>query len=283
MHDLFISYSSEDAASVAAVVACLKERGLAVWFDQSDVLPSHNVVSEIDLALGSCSHFLLFASRAYFNSEWATAEYRAALYMALSKRSVSVLVVRLDDSPLPPLIAPLNHIPFTTPAEVCATITDFFAPPAESADSSRSPRGRHWSKCSWDSLDDAHLYTVLDTLLSNIGVLRQQCGPETRLRVAVNNSLSFDLIVSVPLISDEMLMADLHSEWRIFKVLKKTVNSHTETLRKGGLGIFQPAFEITLDEKLSELGISRAKINSQLSAIVPVLKRYEVDTAKAED
>jgi hypothetical protein len=283
MHDLFISYSSKDAASVAAVVACLKERGLAVWFDQSDVLPSHNVVCEIDLALESCSHFLLFASRAYFNSEWATAEYRAALYMALSKRDVSVLVVRLDDSPLPPLIAPLNHISFTTSAEVCTTITDFFAPLAESANSSQSPHGPRWSKCSWGSLDDAHLYTLLDTLLSNIGVLRQQCGPETTLRVEVSNRLSFDLIVSVPLINDEMLMADLHSEWRIFKVLKKTVNSHTETLRKGGLGIFQPAFEITLDEKLSELSISRAKINSQLSAIVPALKRYEVDTAKAED
>ena len=84
----------------------------------------------------------------------------------------------------------------------------------------------------------------------------------------------------MPLINDEMLMANLHSEWRIYKVLKKTVNSHTETLRKGGLGIFQPAFEITLDEKLSELNVSRAKINSQLSAVVPALKRYEVDTAE---
>ncbi len=99
----------------------------------------------------------------------------------------------------------------------------------------------------------------------------------------ISNQLFFDLTISAPLINDEMLMADLNSEWRIYKVLKKTVNSHTETLSKGGLGIFQPAFEITLDEKLSELNVSRARIHSQLSAIVPVLKRYTVDTAKAED
>jgi hypothetical protein len=274
MHDLFISYSSEDAAKVAAVVECLKKRGLAVWFDQSHVLASQNVVREIDLALESCSHFLLFASRAYFNSEWATAEYRAALYMALSNRNVSVLVVRLDGFPLPALIAPLNHIPFTTPAEVCANVTNLFAPLGESVTSSRTPHKTSWSACSWESLDDAHLYTLLDTLLLSVGSLRQQDGPEATLRVDISNRLSFELIISVPLIDDEMLMADLNSEWRIYKVLKKTVNSHTETLRKGGLGIFQPAFEITLDEKLSELNASRAKINSQLSAIVPSLKRY---------
>jgi hypothetical protein len=283
MHDLFISYSSDDAADVAAVVGCLRGRGLAVWFDQSHVLPSQNVVGEIDLALKGCRHFLLFASRAYFDSEWATAEYRAALYMALSVRKVSVLVVKLDDSPLPPLLAPLNHIPFTTTAEVCAAISGLFAAPPESGPPTPRPYSARRSECSWDSLDDAHLYTLIDTLLSNVGALRQQGGPETALRVEVSRRLSFDLIVSVPLINDELLMADLHSEWRIYKVLKKTVNSHIEALRKGGLGIFQPAFEITLDEKLSELDISRARINSQLSTIVPVLKRHEVDTAKAED
>jgi hypothetical protein len=283
MHNLFISYSSKDTAKVAAVVECLKKRGLAVWFDQSHVLASHNVVREIDLALESCSHFLLFASRAYFNSEWATAEYRAALYMALNKRNVSVVVVMLDDFPLPPLIAPLSHILFTIPAEVCATITNLIVPYAEFASSLQSHYSTHWSECSWDSLDDAHLSALLDTLLSNIGSLWQQGGPETTLRAEINNRLSFELTISVLLINDEMLMADLHSEWRIYKVLKKTVNSHTETLRKGGLGIFQPAFEITLDEKLSELNVSRAKLNSQLSAIVPALKRYEVDMAKVED
>jgi TIR domain len=279
MHDLFISYSRKDAASVAAVVECLKKRGLAVWFDQSQVFAAHNVVGEIDLALESCSHFLLFASRDYFNSEWATAEYRAALYMALSKRNVSVLVVKLDDSAVPALIAPLQHIPFTTPAEVCATITGFFAPHDAADSSSRRPHSTLWSECSWDSLDDASLYTLLDTLLSNVGALRQQGDTETTFRVKISNQLFFDLTISVPLINDEMLMADLNSEWRIHKVLKKTVNSHNETLRKGGLGIFQPAFEITLDEKLSELNVSRARIHSQLSAIVPVLKRYIVDTA----
>jgi hypothetical protein len=282
MHNLFISYSSEDAARVAAVVECLRERGLAVWFDQTHVLASHNVVREIDLALERCSHFLLFASRAYFDSEWAAAEYRAALYMALSKRDVSVLVVKLDDSPLPPLIAPLNHILFTTPAEVCDAITNLFAPAAGSAAEPRSHSGTRRTECSWELLDDAHRYVLIDTLLSNVGSLRQQSDSETTFRVEISGRLFFDLTVSVPLINDEMLMADLYSEWRIFKVLKKTVNSHTETLRKGGLGIFQSAFEITLDEKLSELNGSRTKINSQLSAIVPALKSYEVDTAKAD-
>jgi hypothetical protein len=284
MYDLFISYSRVDTARVAAVVECLKEQRLAVWFDQSHVLAPHNVVREIDLALASCSHFLLFASRSYFDSQWASAEYSAALYRALSERSVSVLIVRLDDVALPALIAPLNHILFTTPEEVCAVIAGLFAPPAESDLSPQASQGDdHRSVCSWDSLDDAHLYTLLDTLLARVGSLRQQTHSETTLRVEMSRRLAYDLTISVPLISDEMLMADLQSEWRIFKVLKKTVNSHTEILNKGGLGILQPAFEITLDEKLSELNASRATLNSQLSVIVPALTRHDADTEQRKD
>lgn len=281
MYDLFISYSSVDATSVAAVVECLKRRGLTVWFDQSHVIVPHNIVREIDRALVSCSHFLLFASRSYFDSQWATAEYSAALYRAFSERSMSVLVVRLDDAALPALIAPLNHIHYTTPAQVCSEIGGLFAPPTESSLSSRTaPADGHQSLCSWDSLDDAHLSTLLDTLLANVGSLRQQAHSETTLQIEISKRLAYELTISVPLINDEMLMADLHSEWRIFKVLKKTVNSHTETLRKGGLGILQPAFEITLDEKLSELNTSRATLNSQLSVIVPSLTRHDADTKR---
>lgn len=272
MPNLFISYSRSDEASVRAVVHCLKERGVELWFDRDNISPSQDTIREIDSALEQCSHFLLFASQSYFDSEWATAEYRAALYTALSTKTVSVVVVKLDSVPLPALLAPLNYIFFTNPKEVCDKIAGLL-PPGELASQEQQPSPA--SKCSWDSMDDALLYLLIDTLFSNLNALQQQAGFETILQVNMSRSVFFELTISLPLIKNEMLMADIQSEWRIFKVLKKTINSYIESLRKGGLGIFQPAFEISLDEKLTELNCSRSRINAQFSAIVPVIRRYE--------
>ncbi len=102
MSDLFVSYSSIDGDRVSAVVDCLNARGFKVWFDKTNILPSQNVVREIDSALEQCSHFLLFASKSYFNSEWAAAEYRAAIYTALSTKTITVVIVKLDNVSLPP-------------------------------------------------------------------------------------------------------------------------------------------------------------------------------------
>lgn len=275
MRDLFISYSRTDGQNVAAVASCLKERGLRVWFDQDNILPSQNIVREIDLALEKCSHFLLFASKAYFSSEWATAEYRAALYTALNAGKTLVVVVKFDDVPLPALLAPLSYISFTTPAEVCDKIArSLHLDPS----STQQPVSSSSSEYSWNLLEDSTRYFLVDSLFENLGLLRQRSGSETVLRLGLNEHSFFDLTISLPLITNEMFLADLESEWRIYKVLKKTVNFHVETLRKGGLGIFQPAFEITLDEKMTELNVSRAKLNSQLTAVVPLIRSHESRT-----
>src|SRR4051812_16180352 len=188
MPELFISYSKRDAASVGEIAHCLRKRGLEVWFDQTNILASQNVVLEIDLALAKCSHFLLFASKAYFDSEWATAEYRAALYAALSAKTTSVVVIKLDDISLPPLLGPLNHILFTTPNEVCDKIASLVPATLDKSSPSRL-QSSSTSKCSWDSLEDALRYLLIDALFANLGSLRQQVSSETTFRVEVNERL----------------------------------------------------------------------------------------------
>ena len=274
MPELFISYTRKDSASVGAVVDCLKRRGVAVWFDQYSVAAPQNIVRETNLALERCSHFLVFASRDYFTSEWTKAESNAALYAVHSKKAVSIVVVKLDDVSLPPLLASLCYLSFTTSAEVCDKIVDLLHL-EEEARGETQPRPRTSVQCSWDSVEDSIHTVLIETLFSKIGSLWQHPGPQATFSVEINERLSFDLTLSVPLISNEVLMADVESEWRIYKILKKTVNKHTQILKTGGLGINEPAHEITLDEKLAQLNASRQIINSQLTAIVPVITRHE--------
>ncbi len=168
--------------------------------------------------------------------------------------------------------APLHYIVFSDPIEVCDRLANIL-----SLEKSRLQDQPSFStsKHTWELLEESAQYVLIDALFKNIGLLRQSMSSESKLRVPVNERLFFELMVSVPLISNEMLMADLESELRIFKILRKTVNIYMESLRKGGLGILQPAFEIALEEKMTELNLLRARINSQLSAIVPTVIRHD--------
>ncbi len=64
-YDVFVSYAHADAAAVAPLVAALRDGGLAVWQDASDIPPFESITDRIVGGLGSAKAMLAWYSATY--------------------------------------------------------------------------------------------------------------------------------------------------------------------------------------------------------------------------
>jgi hypothetical protein len=120
---VFLSHQSKDKDVVRAVAAALKRRGIGAWFDEKEILLGDSVVGAVDTGLKNASCVVLCWSRACLESSWVEREV-AATVTALIERSISVIVVRLDPTPVPSLISDLRRLDAEgmRPDEIAATI-----------------------------------------------------------------------------------------------------------------------------------------------------------------
>lgn len=125
-HDLFISYSHEDAEWVGRVVAALRERGLDVWWDE-DILAAQVFTREIEDAIASSHAVAVVVSRASVASEWVRQEYHLALTRDItSDRERPVIPLKLDDAPMPGFLSLRRWISFEVPAEFDTRVGQLF-------------------------------------------------------------------------------------------------------------------------------------------------------------
>jgi hypothetical protein len=97
------SHLDKDEARNAALLLVMDEVG--VWFDEWQIPLGGSIVGSIDEALANSSHMLLMWSKSSSKSPWVTEERHAALSLAIQTGSPRIIVVRLDDTPLPPLLS----------------------------------------------------------------------------------------------------------------------------------------------------------------------------------
>jgi hypothetical protein len=108
-HTLFLSHRSTDRAIVSAVASAIKRGGVSVWLDEEQLVPSQSLVTEISRALGRMTHFVLFWSSHCVGAPWIERELNAATTFLID-RKVPIFIVRLDTTPVPPILADLFRI-----------------------------------------------------------------------------------------------------------------------------------------------------------------------------
>ncbi|GFE17951.1 hypothetical protein Sgleb_59980 [Streptomyces glebosus] len=108
-HLLFLSHRSSDKAMVGEVARELRRKGIAVWLDRDKLIPSDSLWGGISSGLEEMSHFVLFWSRACLSGVGVTREWQAAA-AALTDRGIPIIIVRLDDTPVPAVIGDLFRI-----------------------------------------------------------------------------------------------------------------------------------------------------------------------------
>jgi len=111
-HLLFLSHRSTDKATVSTVAAAIKRGGLGIWFDEERLIPSQSLTRELSRALGKMTHFVLFWSEQCVGAPWVERELNSAVSLLLDKQ-IPLLIVRLDRTPVPAVVADIFRIEAT--------------------------------------------------------------------------------------------------------------------------------------------------------------------------
>ena len=94
--DVFISYSREDQQQVVKLVSYLREQGLNVWMDETDIHGATMWTEEIVEAIHGCTLFILAISRHSTGSKNVVKELALA-----SEREKKILPLYLEESQIP--------------------------------------------------------------------------------------------------------------------------------------------------------------------------------------
>lgn len=105
----FICHASEDKPFARELAAAMKRFGADVWFDEWEIRVGDSIVQKISDALCNVSHLVVVLSRNSIEKPWVQKELSSALMLQLSKQHIRVLPLRLDDSPIPAILADVKY------------------------------------------------------------------------------------------------------------------------------------------------------------------------------
>lgn len=107
---LFLSYNAGDKEHVRKLAAALSLAGARVWFDEWIVRPGDSIPGAINQGLAEFSIFALVWSVRAAQSNWVKAEMDAAVARWIKDDQVKLVPVRLDQTPIPTLLAPIRYV-----------------------------------------------------------------------------------------------------------------------------------------------------------------------------
>ncbi len=106
---IFVCYASEDKPIARQLASFVTSRGANVWLDQWEIRVGDSIVEKINSGLGAATHLAVLFSAHSITKPWVTREMSSALMRQLADRSIQILPIRLDDSPLPPIITDIRY------------------------------------------------------------------------------------------------------------------------------------------------------------------------------
>mgnify|MGYP000975971531 CR=1 FL=1 len=80
-YDVFISHASKDRDWVKNLVAALSDRGLCVWYDETNIKFGDSILRGIEEGLRESKYIVILLTPDTVSSNWAAAELGAALAM----------------------------------------------------------------------------------------------------------------------------------------------------------------------------------------------------------
>ncbi|GHH46601.1 TIR domain-containing protein [Lentzea cavernae] len=114
---VFLSFAGKDRAHAEQLRADLEARNVNAFLDENELAPGGNVAAAIDEALATSDYYVLLWSANTPQREWAGQEWTGALTLEMTRRRAFLFIVRVDEEPLPPLLAPRKHIDLVDAAD----------------------------------------------------------------------------------------------------------------------------------------------------------------------
>jgi hypothetical protein len=108
----FISYNKADSILAELTAMFLKSEHIDVWFDEWEISAGDSIIQEINTGLDPCTHFFVLWSRNAAKSNWVRKELYSTLSRAIEENLLKAIPIRIDQSPLPPLLRDIKYIKF---------------------------------------------------------------------------------------------------------------------------------------------------------------------------
>jgi TIR domain len=102
---VFVSHAGADTAQAITVADLLSSAGVHTLLDRREVRPGDSFLAFMEQSLVDSDYCLLLWSRNAAGQAWVTMEWEAALYRSVHERRSFLITGRLEDCPLPALLA----------------------------------------------------------------------------------------------------------------------------------------------------------------------------------
>lgn len=109
----FLSHSSTDKPFIRQLAADLAANGIGVWLDEQRIRVGDSIPEKIAQGLAESDYFLLAMSQRAIDSAWVQKELNNALMSEVQRRNVHVLPLKLDNTPMPSIIADKKYADFS--------------------------------------------------------------------------------------------------------------------------------------------------------------------------
>ena len=109
---VFISHNKSNKDLARDIGAQLFIVGANVWFDEWSIAPGESIPQAINAGFTGLDDILVFWSTEASSARWVTGEIDAAIMSNMRTGAPRIIPCLLDETPLPPLLAPYNGIDF---------------------------------------------------------------------------------------------------------------------------------------------------------------------------
>lgn len=109
---VFISHSSRDKPFIRRLTSDLMKADVKVWLDEQNIMVGDSISERISQGLAKSDFFVISISKNSAGSDWVQRELNASIMAELSRRSIHILPIRIDDSEMPTLLADKKYADF---------------------------------------------------------------------------------------------------------------------------------------------------------------------------
>ena len=106
---LFVCHASEDKPLAKRLATYLSNLGAEVWLDEWEIRVGDSIVAKINEGLDAASHLAILLSANSIARPWVTRELSSALMRQLKDNSITVLPIRIDESPMPAILSDIRY------------------------------------------------------------------------------------------------------------------------------------------------------------------------------
>lgn len=109
----FLSHSSLDKPFIRQLAADLTSNGVDVWLDEQRIRVGDSIPEKLAQGLAGSDFFLIAMSDHSAGSAWVQKELNNALMTEVQRRKVHIMPLKLDDTPMPPIIGDKKYADFS--------------------------------------------------------------------------------------------------------------------------------------------------------------------------